>query len=42
MLAEDGRCETILGDRYHPPFGAPFNNPADAGNRPTETFLSAR
>ena len=30
VLAEDGRCERVLGDRYHPRFGAPFNHPADA------------
>ena len=30
MLAEDGRCERILNNQYHPQFGAPFNHPADA------------
>ena len=41
ILAEDGRCERILGERDKPRFGEPFNHPADAVEAPDgEIFVA--
>jgi hypothetical protein len=41
ILSEDGRCESVLGARDKPRFGAPFNHPADAVEAPDgEIFVA--